>query len=239
MPIQHLLFVYLVIIHPVRTAVYTRRVKLGARRPDRIRAYKGMIAWQWAAVAILLVAVGWRDLFYSHATEDLGRLPGQSFLVAVFLLLVVGVFVHHIYSWSRPGRRRRLAEHLTYLDYFLPGNAEERRWWVLVGLTAGVCEEVLFRGFMIDYLHRSFGLSSMSSWALASLLFGLGHAYQRWRSVVGLTVFGAALGMVFFEYGSLLVPILVHAFWDLRVLLFYPLRDASDARAGHAAGGRG
>jgi membrane protease YdiL (CAAX protease family) len=58
----------------------------------------------------------------------------------------------------------------------LPNTAVERAAFVLLSLTAGVCKEVLYRGFLIRFLHESvLALPMAGALAASALIFGLGH----------------------------------------------------------------
>jgi membrane protease YdiL (CAAX protease family) len=100
----------------------------------------------------------------------------------------------------------------------LPNTAAERAGWVVVSLTAGVCEEVLFRGFLIGFLHTGgFGLPLAAALVVSSLIFGLGHVYQGLRGVLATTVGGLVFGLLFLLTGSLLACIVLHVLLDLQL----------------------
>ncbi|AKS42365.1 CPBP family intramembrane glutamic endopeptidase [Wenzhouxiangella marina] len=81
----------------------------------------------------------------------------------------------------------------------------------LLALSAGVCEELLFRGVIQTGLAGPFG--PWPALLLASLLFGLAHAMTRAYFVL-TTVMGLYLGLLQIWTGSLLVPMLVHFLYD-------------------------
>jgi len=91
----------------------------------------------------------------------------------------------------------------------------ERLLFALVALSAGLCEEVVFRAWLLDVLHQ-LGLSGLVLVGTASAVFGLAHYYQ---GIVGIVVTGL-LAVVFcglyFVSGTLWVPIVIHAIVDLR-----------------------
>jgi membrane protease YdiL (CAAX protease family) len=86
----------------------------------------------------------------------------------------------------------------------------------LLSLLAGVAEEALFRG--VVQLGLSRWLAPWGALAGASLLFGLVHlltfAYAMLAALVGLY-----LGALLLFSGNLLVPIVVHALYDLIALI--------------------
>jgi sodium transport system permease protein len=78
--------------------------------------------------------------------------------------------------------------------------------WLVVALTPAVCEEALFRGFILNGL-RSMG--AVPAIGISALLFGIAHA-----SIYRLlpTMFlGIILGIVVWRTGSLLCAIVLHA----------------------------
>jgi membrane protease YdiL (CAAX protease family) len=112
----------------------------------------------------------------------------------------------------------------------LPRTAGERRLFTVVGLTAGICEEWLYRGFFLAVVAAVAG--DLPTWLLvvvAAVAFGLAHAYQG-RAGVALTgVLGGVMAALYLGTGSLLLPVLLHAAIDLRFLLV-PTRVLPTAR---------
>jgi membrane protease YdiL (CAAX protease family) len=86
-----------------------------------------------------------------------------------------------------------------------------------------VCEEIIFRGFLLRYLHTApWHLTLIWAIALSSAIFGLQHLYQGIAGVLQTTVMGVLFCLIFLITGNLAVPILLHTVMDLRVLLLLP-----------------
>jgi membrane protease YdiL (CAAX protease family) len=89
-------------------------------------------------------------------------------------------------------------------------------------VSAGVCEEITYRGFLIPSLTAALG----SIWlvaALSSAAFGVLHSYQNTWGAVRAGVLGFVLAIPFIITGSLLPSILAHTAIDL--LAGFTLRD--------------
>jgi membrane protease YdiL (CAAX protease family) len=81
----------------------------------------------------------------------------------------------------------------------------------------------LFRGFLLRYLHAfPWGIDVTQALLLSSIIFALQHLYQGWGGVLGSTVIGFVFGLLYLLSGSLLLPIIIHAALDLRMLLTLP-----------------
>lgn len=106
----------------------------------------------------------------------------------------------------------------------LPRTAAERRWAVAVSLTAGICEEVLYRGLLV-VLAVDLGLGVVPAAIVAVAVFGMAHVYQGLAGAVGALVLGAVLAALYVSTGSLLLPIVVHVLVDLRGLVLVPPGD--------------
>jgi membrane protease YdiL (CAAX protease family) len=95
----------------------------------------------------------------------------------------------------------------------LPATVREARVFTGVAITAGICEEVLYRGYLLWYL-QSLGLGR-GAVVVAIVAFGLAHAYQGIRGIGGTGVTGAVAMGLYLLTGSLVAPIVLHATVDL------------------------
>jgi uncharacterized protein len=129
--------------------------------------------------------------------------------------------VSRLYA-GRPWPRR-------LINAALPRTARERRLMPLVALTAGVGEELVFRGLFVAAGLGLLGLSPAVAVLAAAVAFGWAHLYQGRRGVA-LTAFSAVyLGLLYLLSGSLLMPVLVHASTDaVAFLLLRPDQSGED-----------
>ncbi len=100
------------------------------------------------------------------------------------------------------------------VDSLLPQSPLEVLVWIGVSITAGICEEMAFRGFLQRQLHALSG-SIVVAVLGQGLVFGLFHAYQGWRNVAVISVLGALYGALAAWRGNLRANILTHAWGDV------------------------
>lgn len=147
----------------------------------------------------------------------LPSIPGHLDLWAVVLgvlatLPTVGAMVAYQDStWPPAVRLTRLVEE--ELQPMFAGTTMVEFW--IIGASAGLGEELLFRGVMQGGLELWLGPAS--ALVLASLGFGLMHAMSA-EYVVAATVMGLWWGVVYLWSGNLMVPIVAHALHDVVAL---------------------
>lgn len=198
--------------------------KLARTRETDPMAYRRMITfwnaelWTLAAVALLIVAVE-----PNLDTADIGLVITGSpdhvlGLIAGFLIAAVaGVFVfRRLAAQGKPIPGQQAVTHL------LPRTAAERWYAAGLSVTAGITEEIIFRGLLIAIGTSALGLSKEAAAFCALAVFAAGHLYQGWRGMLAVTLVGFGLTMLYLRTGSLLMPILLHVLIDLRGLLLTP-----------------
>jgi membrane protease YdiL (CAAX protease family) len=113
--------------------------------------------------------------------------------------------------------RRRLKAALPFLgdvEPLLPRNGAETACIGLMSINAGVSEELFFRLVLPLLLVSLFG-SAVGCFLVAAVVFGICHWYQGLAGVIGTTVLGLVLTIVYLSTGSLFIAMAVHAGLDL------------------------
>ena len=100
------------------------------------------------------------------------------------------------------------------VDSLLPRSLTEILVWIALSVTAGICEELAFRGFLQQQFHALSG-NIVVAVAAQGLVFGLFHSYQGWRNVAVISVLGALYGALAAWRRNVRANILVHAWGDV------------------------
>jgi membrane protease YdiL (CAAX protease family) len=91
----------------------------------------------------------------------------------------------------------------------------QRDWQAFAPLavTAGICEELLFRGYLVWFLTPWLGLWGAAGLSVVS--FGVAHGYQGPTFAVRAFLAGAVMGGLALLTGSVLPGMVLHAVVDL------------------------
>jgi uncharacterized protein len=100
----------------------------------------------------------------------------------------------------------------------MPSNWSEYKHYILLAFAAGICEEIIFRGFLITYIRELMHNHPYSFYVallLPSISFAVSHIYQGWLAVLKIFVLSILFGAVFILSKSLALVIVIHIFVDL------------------------
>lgn len=182
--------------------------------PERLKLYLQTIAGQWLLLGIGLALWsshdrGFSGLGFSFVVDSGFAVAAAIAITAIAFLVAQGRAVRK----ASPDELRDVTKALGDMGHLLPRTRRELHRFYLVGTTAGICEEILWRGFLLWYLQLL-----MPMWAavlLATLWFGTAHAYQGIEFIPRVTLVGAVLMMLFLLTNSLLIPVIVHIAVDV------------------------
>jgi membrane protease YdiL (CAAX protease family) len=183
--------------------------------PGRVRvaAFWRATVNQWALFSLTVFAWSWQG----RAFTTLPLYSPEPWRAAVGALLATGAVAIAILQVravrSSAEARAALRGHLAGLDAMLPRTRAELAGFRVLSVTAGVCEEWLFRGVLIVLLAGWFGLPVAV--ALSALAFGLAHAYQGPAGIARSAIVGLAMSGVVLLSGSLVPAMIAHAAIDL------------------------
>jgi membrane protease YdiL (CAAX protease family) len=216
-PLDHLIALILCLAGPVlsRTVGFRRLRRASTQELPAVRrsVYRVAIIVQWALAGLVLL--WWRLEHRSLVSIGLAPVITAGMIGTLVGLVIVAVALirQRMQALRDDDALAEVRRRLDHIELMLPHSAAEFGGFARLSVTAGVCEELLYRGFLTWYFAHVMGL--LPAMAVASIVFGLGHAYQGPRGMALTTVVGAFFAGVYWVSGSLYVSMLIHALMDL------------------------
>jgi membrane protease YdiL (CAAX protease family) len=210
-----LIFLVLAIVIPWRGRIRLQKLlaqpEFGSK--EKLVLYCSTIAFQW----ILFGMVAWRAWARGLTLSELGL--GGRLDARLFVWCALGAGALGTFQWFNLRRVGRLTGAIPDLmrrlsDRLLPQKPIEAGPYAALAVTAGVCEEFVYRGFAMAALNRV-GIAAWLVLTVSSILFGFAHAYQGRSGIVGTTLMGLLLGFSRVLTESLAPAMVWHAVVDL------------------------
>ena len=202
---------------------------------ERLVLYASTIGFQWLAAAV----VAWRAWVHRYTVIELGlTIPART---RILVAAIVGAATIALLQWLNLRRVAKLPKKArgrlqAISERILPQSSIELLPYLALAMTAGLCEEYLYRGFAMAALARA-GLGAWATVLLSSTLFGMAHLYQGRSGFAGTLVVGTVLGVARIAYDSLIPVILWHTALDIVAGVAGPryLRSSSAGENGEGA----
>ncbi|HZD93772.1 MAG TPA: type II CAAX endopeptidase family protein, partial [Candidatus Sulfotelmatobacter sp.] len=172
--------------------------------------YLSVIALEWGLVATVRGAANERGI-------SLWQIIGEHWKSWKNIVLDIAICVPFVFAWEMTARfmHRLLGpDQAKSIGSLLPQSTLEVLLWIVVSISAGICEEIIFRG----YFQRQFAAYTSSMTAgvlLQALVFGLGHSYQGVKQVVIISVLGLLYGALAAWRRNLGSNMIAHAWTDI------------------------
>lgn len=218
-PIWHTLGLLLLLVAVSTGLFHMQSVSPAENRAGgNVPVYLAVIVCEWALVCYIwlggrrLGAVPVRNLIGGRwgntrvALRDFG-IAGAFWIVWTLVALGMNLMV-------RPS-------HVKPLAFMSPHGPVEIALWVMMSLTAGFCEELVYRGYLQRQIAALTGSASLAVLAQA-VIFGAGHWYQGIGMVFVIAVLGALFGILAHWRKSLRPGMISHAWSD--ILNVIPIR---------------
>jgi hypothetical protein len=180
---------------------------------SRLPGYFLTMAKEWLIVGFIALAPRWRGaslraligkcpLSWRSITRDLGL--AVAYLIAANIVLeTLGYFLAHFGHAAEDAALKNL----------LPHTFMENAVFLLLSLTAAICEEIIFRGYLQHQFTAWTGNATMGI-ALQGILFGVAHAYQGPTQILVIAVYGCMFGSLAYWRKSLRPGMIAHFLQD-------------------------
>ena len=210
-----LIFFVLGVILPWRGRARTQKLLAmpHVSAAERLALYASTIAFQWFAVAV----VAWRAWAHGFTAFQLGLTIHDR--GRIFVASIVGALTIAALQWLNLRRVGRIPVEArgplqVLAERILPQSTVELLPYLALAITAGLCEEFLYRGFAMAVLVQV-GLSAWAVVLISSVLFGLAHSYQGRGGIAMTLLIGTILGTSRIAYDCLVPAVFWHSAVDV------------------------
>ncbi|SHF08162.1 hypothetical protein SAMN05444392_10794 [Seinonella peptonophila] len=212
----HILFLYLLIIEPwwgkKSYQKFIFQVKQTPTKRFALYIRWGAILWGITLYFFMISYLYQIKIDWWHSFD--------GFPLYLVIGSIVGSFVPILLAFINEPFRKRMVLQLELYQDFLPATTKDKWGWAFLSFSAGFCEELLFRVYLLylflDYWHIPIWLAILFS----TIIFGMAHWYQGWRGVIVTSMLGFLLAVIFVWTKSIVVCMILHFLIDIRLLAF-------------------
>jgi membrane protease YdiL (CAAX protease family) len=182
---------------------------------SKLPQYLWTMAWEWVLTGFVYLGIRkrikLRQLIGGRwaQPEDvlLDMMIACGFWLLAIAVLGAGANLMHLDQGGKFDSMRQ------QIGFLIPGTTLELLVWFCLSTTAGVCEEIIFRG----YLQRQFAAfanSMLAGVVLSAVVFGAAHGYEGGPRMLLIAVYGLMFGLLAWWRKSLRPGMIAHAWHD-------------------------
>jgi membrane protease YdiL (CAAX protease family) len=219
---------FLILVGPFLDLQVLRRLKTSPSAQGRLWFYRACSSFLLAFAAVSLVLMRGQGVWRlaPGVTERAGVLARTGpywTMAALSMGFCAAVLTPGVVCLFSPKYQAAYTKALgkSDLSYLFPIGGMERQWWLVLSIAAGICEETIVRGFLLQVATEELRMGLLLALVVTSMAFGIGHLYQGVNGVVKTGLVGLMLACIAVVTHGLLVPMLVHAAIDMQVLAMY------------------
>jgi membrane protease YdiL (CAAX protease family) len=156
---------------------------------SRATGYLFTIAWEW----LLFVLAAWGIRMGGSSIQSViggswstAKQFRRDLGIGVLFLVGSNIVLAGLQAILRPGPNANIGR-------LLPRSAIEMTLWIFLSLSAGICEEFVFRGYLQQQLN-GWLKNATAAVVIQGIIFGAAHAYQGLKLVLTIVVLGSLIG---------------------------------------------
>lgn len=201
--------VVLIVLFGLSAAGAIRANAPGVGTHRRALGYVLVMAFEWIVAAFIWYGVSRRGIRVRDLVSGSWRRPlavVRDFGIAVGFVIVAGIVLNSMGYFLKVHPNQAIRN-------LLPHGRLEVLLYLLVVLTAGFCEELIFRGYLQRQL-TALTRSEQGGIVLQGIAFGAAHGYQGWKYMLLIAIFGIMFGLLANWRRSLRPGMIAHALQD-------------------------
>jgi len=196
-------------------------------KPDKlIEVYKSTFIYQ----LILVGLVGLAFYFNSESIDVIGLAFLNNPLDSIFLIAASLLFFWIVHSITPSVKNlKKIKKKYAKIYYLVPKTPGEYKFAIFLSFVAGICEEIIYRGFLFWQLtlYMPFYLAVV----ITNIIFGLLHWGTGKENAISTFVLGMIYSALSIYFDSLWPAILAHILTDLySISIGYKLKALSDEK---------
>lgn len=203
---RQFLFVLITVLYPIFLIVDHYRIKkrkTSDSSQDKIKDYQKTILVFW----FLTISVVLND--YLEPIPSLSFQFELSLLNTVFMSLVILLgYVQYRNSRVNEINVTAFASKSQKVVNYLPTSRQELSWFIMVAISAGFCEEVLFRMFVYEFAIQYIGV--IGSFLFTNVIFAIAHIGTGMKNLVGAFILGLVFSLIFYFTQNIWIVVALH-----------------------------
>lgn len=175
----------------------------------RLLDYKKTIFIFWM---LTLLVIGNTFIDKSIPLNFYPSFNSTGIVLAILILIFIGLQIVSS-KVSTTEKAESVIEKMKDNYHYLPKSKREFIWFNLLSLSAGICEEIIFRLFIFSYLIENANL--VIAFILTNVIFALTHIGSGKQNIISALILGLLFTAIYYFTNNIWLSIILHSAIDI------------------------
>lgn len=205
-----LLAIIIGIIYPIYIAFNHKKINENIKNNGNYRLidYKQTLIIFWGLTFLVLVN------YFFQKQPEMNFTPSLS-IIHIVLMLVIVAFAYFQYSTTKVSLEsaKFVKEKLKDIYHYLPKSKKEFKWFLMLSISAGICEEIIFRLFLFEFLKRT--TNFLIAFVLTNFIFSATHIGSGKSNLLSSFFLGLLFSIIYYFTDNIWLAIILHIAIDI------------------------
>lgn len=198
------------IIYPIYIFATHQKVNANIIQNEKYRLldYKQTLLIFWGLTLLIFLN------FFVYKQPDLNfNLKLSIINTGLIILILVLTYLQYKTSNITPKDSNSVKEKLKGIYHYLPKTRNELIWFSLLSISAGICEEIIFRLFFFEFLKEHTTL--IITFIVTNLIFAITHIGTGKRNLISSFFLGVLFSVLYYFTDNIWIAVLLHSLINL------------------------
>jgi membrane protease YdiL (CAAX protease family) len=143
-----------------------------------------------------------------------------SIILSILVLIFAGI--QYMQSNITPENFTNIKDKMKDVSHFIPKTKIEFEWFIILSISAGICEEIIFRLFLFEFLNETSHL--LVAFVLTNIVFAITHIATGKQNLINSFILGLLFSAIYYFTKNIWIAVFLHIAIDINAgILAYRL----------------
>ncbi len=198
------------IIYPTYILLTYKKMNNNIKLDDKFRLidYKQTILIFWGLTVLIFI-----NFFMTQLPQLNLYLNFNTIGIVLSILVLIFSVIQYKSSNITSDNFTVIKKKMKDLYYYLPKTRKEFDWFIILSISGGICEEIIFRLFLFEFLKENANL--LIAFILTNIIFATTHIGSGKQNIISSFILGLLFSTIYYFTENIWIVVFLHIAIDI------------------------